>query len=180
MQEEEIWKDIKGWEGLYQVSNKGRVKSLSRFHNAIHPYITKERILRPRVCGKGREYLSVSLNKDNCIKQKRIHILVAEAFIHNPNNYTEINHKDENKGNNCVENLEWCSRTYNVNYGSGNKRRARTQSKRVAQYDLDGNLISIYPSYVHAAKAIHGFSGTICHAVKGDCKTYKGFYWKNV
>ena len=177
---EEIWKDVVGWEGLYKVSNFGRVKSLPRMHNAIHPYITKEIILRPRVCGKDREYLSVSLNNNGYTKQRRIHILVAEAFIPNPNGYTEINHKDEVKGNNRVDNLEWCSRSYNVNYGNGKQKRRLHCIKKVAQYDLFGNLICIYDSYVDAANAVGGYSASICHAVKGRIKTHKGFVWKNI
>lgn len=176
--QEEIWKDIKGWEGLYQVSNLGRVKSLPRFRKTQSGYVSKERILRPRVCGKDREYLAVSLNKDNYIKQKRIHILVAEAFIPNPNNHTEINHKDENKGNNCVENLEWCSRSYNVNYGKRIEKQRAHLIKKVAQYDLNGNLLNVYDSFYDAAKAVGGNSANISHVVKGDNKTHKGFIWK--
>jgi hypothetical protein len=103
----EIWKDIEGYEGLYQVSNLGNVKSL--YTNKNLSYIK---------CGRDREYLSVSLSKDKKLKIYYIHRLVAETFIDNPNNYPYVNHKDENKQNNCVNNLEWCSPKYNINYGT--------------------------------------------------------------
>jgi hypothetical protein len=190
MEEKEIWKDVKGWEGLYQVSNLGRVKSLPMMHNAIHPYITKEIILRPRVCGKDREYLSVSLNNNGYIKQKRIHILVAEAFIPNPNNYTEINHKDENKGNNFVfvnedgsvdydkSNLEWCSRSYNVNYGNRAKKYSMTTGKRVMQYTIDGEFVNEFISIGEASLATGINTGNICRCCKGKLSRTGIYFWK--
>ena len=125
---EEEWRDIKGYEGVYQVSNFGRVKSCEREVHFVKNTGTKftkhfrERILSPNLSTPG--YLTVMLYKDNCNggpKQSRrlqIHRLVAEAFIPNPNNYPQINHKDEDKSNNCVDNLEWCTRKYNMNYGT--------------------------------------------------------------
>ena len=106
----EEWRDIKGYEGKYQVSNLGRVKSLNYNHTK------KEKILSdyPNTYG----YLYVNLYKNGKGKPFYIHKLVAQAFIDNPNNYREINHKDENKQNNRVENLEWCNRKYNCNYGT--------------------------------------------------------------
>ena len=106
----EIWKDIKGYEGLYQVSNKGRVKSLNYRRTG------KEKILSSSPNSYG--YLIVGLCKNGKQKPFYIHRLVAEAFLTNPNNLLEVNHKDENKENNHVENLEWCDRKYNNNYGS--------------------------------------------------------------
>ena len=110
----EEWRDIKGYEGLYQVSSLGRVKSLKDSHDNY-----REKILKP---GNVRGYLHVNLYKDTKRKTYRIHRLVAEAFISNPNNYEEVNHKDEDKTNNCVSNLEWCTREYNMSYGTINKR----------------------------------------------------------
>lgn len=98
----EIWKDIKGYEGLYQVSNLGNIKSLFRY----------KKILKPTKNTLG--YLKVSLYKDKKIKVMSVHRLVAEAFLENTNNFTDINHKDGNKTNNKVENLEWCTRQQNI------------------------------------------------------------------
>ena len=106
----EEWKDIKGYEGLYQISNKGRVKSL----------YNKGKILTP---GKDKDgYSIVSLYKNKIKKTNKVHRLVAQAFLSNPDNLPQVNHKDENKLNNCVENLEWCSVEYNINYGTRNER----------------------------------------------------------
>ena len=117
---EEEWRDIKGYEGKYQVSNLGRVKSLK---NCKGNY--REKILK---LGKDKlGYLQVVLSKEGKGKLFRVHRLVAESFIENTNNYPEVNHKDENKSNNCVDNLEWCDRKYNCNYGTRNIRRVRAQ-----------------------------------------------------
>ena len=106
----EIWKDIQGYEGLYQVSNLGRVKSLN------YNKTSKSKILSP---GKNKtRYLSVCLFKNKKGKVFYVHRLVAQAFIDNPNNYPEVNHKDENPSNNHVNNLEWCTHKYNSNYGT--------------------------------------------------------------
>lgn len=102
---EEIWKDIKEYEGLYQVSNLGRVRSLDK---KVWNYTKKGRILKQHNNGHG--YYNISLhNNDKTEKHAYVHILVAQAFIPNPNNYFQVNHKDFNKNNNCVDNLEWVS-----------------------------------------------------------------------
>lgn len=118
----EIWMNIKNYEGIYQVSNKGNVKSLPKKlpHTSGGFRMTKERILKYTLDKDG--YCMVCLTNNYAKKYIRIHRLVAEAFLPNPNGYTEINHKDEDKTNNCVENLEWCDRKYNCNYGTRNQR----------------------------------------------------------
>ena len=109
----EIWKDIKGYERLYQVSNLGRVKSLNKF---------KGRILKP-IIQNGYAYVDLS---KHCEHHRMIlHRLVAETFIENPLHLPEVNHKDENKLNNCADNLEFCSSKYNSNYGTRNKRKSK-------------------------------------------------------
>lgn len=112
---EEEWRDIKGYEGLYQVSNLGRVKSLN------YKRTRKEWILKPNTINGG--YLQIRLNE----KCYLVHRLVAEAFIPNPNNYPCINHKSEIKTQNNVENLEWCTHKYNANYGTVNERRSKKE-----------------------------------------------------
>lgn len=113
---EEIWKDIKGFEGLYQVSNKGNVK------NRFNKLISQENC-------KG--YLRVHLHKNSKYSHFLVHRLVAEAFIDNSSNLPQVNHKDEDKTNNCVENLEWCDAKYNVNYGTSNYRRSEVQKGKI-------------------------------------------------
>ena len=113
----EVWKDIKGYEGLYQVSNLGRIKSVDRIikRKKNGDYFQKGRILNLQIAKNG--YYICKLSYQNKKPSKNVHKLVAEAFISNPNNYPCINHKDENKLNNNVNNLEWCTCKYNNNYG---------------------------------------------------------------
>lgn len=123
----EIWKDIVNLEGLYQVSNLGRVRSLDHFRkNGAGIYLQKGKILSPQ---NANGYCFVRLSKNGKTRQYLIHRLVAQAFISNLEQYDEINHKDENKQNNHVSNLEWCTHKYNINYGTGNERRKNTELK---------------------------------------------------
>ena len=116
----EIWKDIKDFEGLYQVSNLGNVRRIKFINNKIE----KEKItmLKPNK----NIYLQVMLCKNGKTKRKNVHRLVAETFIDNPNNYDCVNHKDENKHNNSINNLEWCTRIYNMNYGYVKQKKIQT------------------------------------------------------
>ena len=162
----EYWKPVVGYEGLYEVSNWGRVKSIK---------FGKERILKLHKDTSG--YLCVTLCKNNNQCQFKVHRLVAEVFIDNPNNYKEVNHKDENKTNNVVTNLEWCDRKYNVNYGTRTERVAEKKSKSVLQYDLEGNFIKEWKSTRECDR--NGFNqGAVAACCRGELKTYKGFLWE--
>lgn len=154
----EIWKPIKGYERLYQVSTLGRVKSLN------YNKTKKEKILSPGNNGNG--YLFVTLYK-NGRKNLFVHRLVAEAFLENPDNLPEVNHKDENKTNNSVSNLEFCSRKYNARYSN---------AKKVGCY-REGNFIKVYDSTIDVTN--DGFNqGNVVSCCQGKLKTYKGFQWK--
>ena len=158
----EYWKPVVGYEGLYMVSNFGRVKSF-RFG--------KERIMKlvPNRCG----YLCVNLYKNNIKKSYKVHRLVAEAFLPNPYNLTEVNHRDENKLNNNVDNLEWCTNEYNINYGT----RTERYSKPVLQYTLDGEFVGEWPSARECGR--NGFNqGSVSACCRGELKTHKGYIWK--
>lgn len=173
---DEIWKDIKDYKGLYQVSNLGRVRSLEKNNN--NPSYRTIRILKQHNDGKG--YCIVSLHKNKKQKSFRIHRLVAEAFISNHSNYRCVNHKDENKLNNNVDNLEWCTYKYNVNYGTGLKRRSENNSKKVGRYSLDGKLLEIYLNATQA-QIKDGFNHShISECCVGYAKTHKGFIWKYI
>lgn len=113
-----MWKDIKGYEGLYQVSTDGEVRSLDRYEKSKgnSTRLRKGQIKTLSVDKDG--YKKIGLWKNSKVKYFRVHRLVAETFIDNPNNLSEVNHIDEDKSNNCVDNLEWCDRKYNNNYGS--------------------------------------------------------------
>lgn len=124
----EEWKDIVGYEGRYQVSNLGRVKSLKR-KVGVKNRSTPEKILKEHLQKEG--YYTVVLYKNGEPRRLSVHRIVAEAFLYNPNNYPVVNHKDENKGNNNVNNLEWCTVIYNMNYGTVGKRIAEKKRKRI-------------------------------------------------
>ena len=126
---EEIWRPVVGYEGLYEVSSYGRVRSLDRYVEYSNGRIClhKGKVLSPVKSNLG--YLLVSLYLNKNMKIITVHKLVAQAFIENPDNLPEINHKDEDKTNNSVDNLEWCTRKYNINYGSRNIRRRETLIK---------------------------------------------------
>lgn len=122
---EEIWKPVVGYEGLYEVSSYGRVRSLDRYDSKNH--FCKGRILRLQTAGRG--YLSVDLSSNGKTKRFLVHRLVAEAFIPNPYNLPEVNHLDEDKTNNRVDNLEFCNHKYNLNFGTRTDRMRDTKIK---------------------------------------------------
>lgn len=164
-----IWKDVKEYEGLYQISDEGQVKSLGNNKSR------KEKILKPT---KNRDgYLQVPLCKNGKRKTIKIHRLVAEAFISNPDNLPEVNHKDENKINNCVENLEWCDRKYNINYGTGKKRGAEKLSKPVKQFDLQGNFIQEFSSIMEVERKYGYSQGNISSACSGRLRQVYNYRW---
>lgn len=174
-EKEEIWKDIKGYEGRYQVSSEGRVKRLERVVNGRNgsKRTLKERILKGSIC---HGYLLVKLG-DRLVSAHR---LVAEAFIPNPENKSDVNHKGENKTNNHVNNLEWLTHKENNNYGTRNERATKALSKPVAQYSKDGVLIKVWPS-TNEVERQRGFAHiNISRAARGMYKTCGGFVWKYV
>ena len=116
----EIWKDIVGYEGLYQVSNLGNVKRLKGYKGRGKGYIVEEHIIQPSINSRG--YQNVILCKNGKTKTFTMHRLVAIAFLYNSEKLPQVNNKDENKLNNCVDNLEWCDSKYNNNYGTRNKK----------------------------------------------------------
>ena len=146
----EKWKPVKGYENWYEVSNLGRVRSLDRQikYRSIH------RTGKLIKLGCTRGYYYAKLHKNNKRRYVGVHRLVADAFIPNPNNLPEVNHKDENKQNNCANNLEWCTRKYNVNYGTGKQRRASTAMIPVVQTDMDGNIIQTFSSALEASRKL--------------------------
>lgn len=170
----EIWKDIEGYEGLYQVSNLGRVKSLPRKG-------TFERIIMPGTKAGG--YLCVALYKDGKVKYYRVNRLVAEAFIPNPDNKPQCNHINEDVTDNRACNLNWMSSKENINWGTGILRSHQKQvnhpnmSKPVKQLSLDGALIAIWPSTMEAGR--NGFDNSnICKCCNGKYAQYKGYKWE--
>lgn len=179
-EEHEIWKPIKNYEGWYEVSNFGRVRSLDRFVNHSNKgfkSLRKGKIISP---GKTKDgYLFVHISKNQKSQNLRINRLVAQTFIPNPNNYPQVNHRDEDKTNNKFSNLEWCTAKYNDNYGSRNKKVAKERGKRVAQLTLDGQVVHVWSSAHECVQA--GFNyGNVCACCRGKRNVHKGYRWKYV
>ena len=152
-------RDIKNYEGLYAVTPEGEVwsyknkKFLKPFHNA-----------------RGG-YLKVGLCKNGEVKNFYVHRLVTDAYLPNPNNLPQVNHKDENKANNCLQNLELCDAKYNNNYGT----HIEKIKKPILQYDLEGNLVREWPSATDVGKEV---KSNICNCLKGKQKTAYNYIWK--
>lgn len=141
----EEFRDIDGFEGKYQISNYGRVLSLLKYNAINKSYYERLKIKKNQIRVNGNyNYWVINLSNQNINKNSSIHRLVAETFIPNPNNLPEVNHIDENPLNNCVNNLEWCDRLYNANYGFGMKTRDIKKSKPIIQYDINGKLRKIF------------------------------------
>lgn len=181
----EEWKDIVGYEGLYQVSTLGRVKSLARKDPRGHQL--KGKYLKPNKDTQG--YYRVSLSKDGIVCRKGIHRLVAETFIDNPCDYPQVNHKDEQPTNNQVDNLEWCTAEYNTNYGTRNQRVSEAKKGQ----PRSENAIELFRHKVmkkvqcvetgqifESVKSAEEFmqTKTIHHALKGRQKTSGGYHWR--
>lgn len=156
----EIWKDIDGFGGRYQVSNLGRIRSIGGITWKT------DRILKTEIGVGG--YVRVGLFKDNKQKHYRVHRLVAQAFITNPDNLPEVNHIDENKLNNRVENLEWCTSEYNHNYGTINQRVAQNQSKRIECIETG----EIFNSVKDCKQAGYNHCDQVCRGERNVCKGY--------
>lgn len=176
---QEIWKDINGYVGLYQVSNLGRVRSLDHKVKNKNGYrIAKGKILSFKKSGSRNEYNSVGLSKNSKCEYYTVHSLVMNTFTEKPCYKCEINHIDENTRNNRLDNLEWCTRKYNTNYGNHNKRVSETKSKKVIQYDLQGNLINEFKSAKNAAEILCICRSAITHCCNGRSKTSNGYIWR--
>ena len=168
----EVWKDILGYEGHYQVSNLGRVKSIK---------FVKEKILKLSRDNDG--YLKVCLYKNGEMKTYKVHRLVAKVFISNPNNLPQINHKDEDKTNNSLENLEWCDQKYNHNYGTINQRIAEKhtngkQSKPVLQLTKDGEFVREWKSASDVERNLGYSQGNITKCCRGKYHSAYNFVWR--
>lgn len=177
----EEWRAVAGYEGLYEVSNLGRVRSLDRYirHNC-RPYLIKGRILKNT---KG-EYYYVNLHDVNGTPKKhKVHRLVANAFIPNPENLPQINHKNEDKMDNRVENLEWITAQDNCNHGTRNQRmgeslKIQPRCKKVEQLSLDNIHINTFPSIKGAARYTGIDHTSISLCCRWITKTAGGFRWK--
>ena len=193
----EVWRPVVGYEELYEVSNTGRVRSLDMWRKSCgnNKAWHRGQILKPTFVRGG--YVAVGLNKNGVRKTYTIHRLVALSFIPNddPVYKTQINHKNEIKNDNRVENLEWCTACYNVNYGSRNKKTAialqgrkrpsyigetvaKARSKSVVQCDMDGKFIVKFPSAREAARQTGIPHTNISNCCTGKYNQAGGYIWK--
>ena len=173
----EIWKPIFGFEDLYSVSNKGNVKRNTTIGTSgTGRYARKEHLIKQRKNNSG--YLSVDLYKDNKRYQFLVHRLVAKAFIDNPNNYPVVNHKDENPCNNNMENLEWCTQKYNMNYGTCAYRIGRSNSKKVTMFSKSYEKLGTFDSIIDAERKTGISNGNIGDCLHGRRKTAGGYIWE--
>lgn len=184
----EIWAKIKGYEGVYSVSSLGRVRREHGFRDGGCCGIAnvKERILKP-TCQRG--YLYVGLSLCGKLKRKQIHRLVAEAFIPNPDNLPQVNHKDENKQNNAVENLEWCTEKYNVNYGCHNEKISKSRQSEICKKQLREAMEKtkkkvmcvdtgkVFESTTEAERYTGAKHSNISYACLGKIKRAGGYKW---
>lgn len=175
MDKKEIWLPVKGYEGLYEVSSFGRVRSLGKGGSGN----SKMRVLSQAIsnCHK-----FVTLSKNGKTEQYWVHRLVAEAFLPNWFGDPQVNHIDENPQNNNVDNLEWCDAKYNANHGTRNKRISEKMtngklSKPVLQFTKTGEFVCEWPSTREAER--NGFNnGAVGSCCRGERKYYKGFVWR--
>lgn len=176
----EEWKPVVGYEGLYEVSSMGRVKSLKR---TVIGKDGKTREIKEKLLTQtdSNGYLYVTLSDHGECRAFPVHRLVATAFIPNPENLSDVNHKDEDKTNNSVDNLEWMSHKDNLNYGTYKERMALAVSKPVSQIDKKtGVIIAIYPGQKFAEEATGINYSCISACCRGVSKSAGGYYWSFV
>lgn len=186
MAKEEIWKSVPDYIGYYQVSNLGRVRSLDRIvnHGSGTFQYKKGVVLTQSKSSSG--YYSVTLIKGGHRKIFMVHRLVAGAFLENKLNLPIVNHRDENKLNNRLENLEWCSYAYNTTYNNCMRRRVNTRNKnqshgmekRVYQYGLNGNLVNVWESLMDASRALNIPQGNIANCCLGTKYRHTAYGYK--
>lgn len=158
----ELWADVRGYEGLYEVSNAGNVR---RDGKVLKPYARKR-----------DGYMVLTLSKNGVQRSVRVHRIVAEAFVPNPENLFEINHKDEDRGNNAASNLEWCTHKANCNHGTRSRKIAQKLSRAVVQ-SLDGEIVKVWGGAQEAGRA--GYTRcSVIQCCNGKARSHKGYQWQ--
>lgn len=174
-----MWKDIPGYNG-YQVSNRGEVRSKDR-------WVTREdgrkkffrgMLLTPNLGRSGYVYVQLTVNGKN--HTKVVHRLVATAFIPNPEDKQTVNHRDENRLNNCVENLEWMTMRENVCYNDGYSRRVKSLCKAIEQYTVNGDFVRVWSGAQDAARVMGKSPSSIRECAAGKRKAAYGYVWRFV
>jgi hypothetical protein len=176
MNNTEQWKPILGFEGFYEISSQGRVRSVDRIiHDRLRDRLLKGKIIVAGLDSKHLGYKHCTLYKEGKAVTIKVHRLVAQAFIPNPNNYPIINHKDYNPSNNNVENLEWCTYKYNSNYGNIGEKRGT----KIAQLGESGEILRVFGSVREAARLYGVHDTAIFHAIERGQRG-GGHRWKRL
>lgn len=172
----EQWKPIPGYEGRYEVSDLGRVRSLD--HVLPNGHFYKGQIIAPRKNNGG--YMLVNLSRSNNIRTFSLHKLVALVFVDNPNQLSQVNHINEDKTDNRADNLEWCTASYNTSYGHRNDTMINHRKKAVCQLTMSGEVVEIFPILNEAARRTGVNAAHICDVCKGKRNRAGGYIWKYV
>ena len=160
------WREVKEYSN-YEVNQFGEIRHKMR-----------KKVLKPRSNNGGYQYVNFKINGKNI--NFAVHRIVANAFIPNPNGYTEVNHKDYNKKNNCVDNLEWVSSSQNKQHAYQKKENKKSRGKQVEQYSKNGEYLKTYDSISEAAKELNCSIAAISNCCLGRTKTSQGFQWSFV
>ena len=171
----EEWRDVIGYEGLYEVSNLGNVRSCEHFTNGHH---LMSRVLRQNLSNR---YLHVKLYKSQAKRSLRVHRLVAMAFVPNPDDKPQVNHIDGNRFNNSASNLEWCTSSENMIHAIKTglfEPSTESTKKKVLQLDMNGNIVNEWDSMTDAAKALGLQVSNISHCCSGRIRQTGGFKWR--
>lgn len=190
--ESEVWKDVKGYEGYYQVSNMGRVKSMRVLKTPKNGVICRKDSFLSTKATHDKQYITVALCRDGEKTQAKVHRLVAEAFIPNPKNLPFVNHKDENPSNNCADNLEWCTHEYNLQYSMERNKPYKTKRERpknellpLCAYTLSGEFVGRFDSVWEAIEKLgiksnspRGARNNIRMCCKGKSRNAFGYRWR--
>lgn len=182
---EEIWRPVRGYEGLYEVSNLSRVKSLPRVcvvhrKNKVFAQSFPEKVLVPLLGSNGRYHYS--LHKDGKQKSVSRAVIVASAWVEGYQDGYEVNHKDENRQNDSIDNLEWCSHLYNMRYGTRKRRAVASiiakQGRKVIAKSKEGVIVGVFDTVSDACKKYNCTSGNIAKCCSGKIKSLVGLKWE--
>lgn len=180
----EEWRPIKRFENYYMISNTGRVKSIDRIgyqknrYGTTSKYLHKGKILKTQQQKNG--YITIDLHFDGNVERFFVHRLVAEAFLRKPYGKNYVNHKDNIKNNNCVNNLEWCTQSENIQYAYDNGRKEGPNKRKIMQCDMNNNVIKIWDSLADACRELNLYTSNISKVCQGKRTHAGGYKWKYV
>lgn len=180
----ELWKPIPGYEGWYEVSNFGRVRSIDRIEYQKHreggqsKYLHKGQLIKPQVAPNG--YIRVDLHKNGTFRRYLLHRLVCSAFLEQPVGKNYVNHLDNDPSNNNVTNLEWCTQSENIQYAYDNKTKTPPNERKIGQYSTNGSFIKVWDSMAAVERDLHIWAANIHKVCTGKRRTAGGYEWRYI